>query len=53
MDKDSKHYLKTTYKLEIYGDGKSTTCEKEFTIYGNDKDNVDSSAGWIKSKVMP
>jgi len=52
MDKNSKKYLRTELKKSFYGNETSSTCEKEFRIYGNDKKHVDSSASWIKSGVM-
>lgn len=53
MDKNSGHYLRSNYRVDILGDDRSTTYERELKVKGDDPTDVRVAAEWIRGRVMP
>ncbi|MEM7816918.1 MAG: hypothetical protein QXZ20_03325 [Candidatus Aenigmatarchaeota archaeon] len=53
MNKNSPHYMKSSYEVKCYGNDKYTTLERKLDVTGNDRDRVRSASSSIKSAVMP
>ncbi len=53
VDKNSKYYLKSEYKDEIYVVGKGTKLERDLNVEGNDEGDVRELITSIKAKLMP
>ena len=53
MDRHSGHYLRSDFNTKMYGDGNSTTYERNLEVRGENPTDVRITAEWIRSRVMP
>ena len=53
MDKNSSHYMKSSYESSFYGNDSYTTLERNFDISGKNRDEVRAATPGVMRSVMP